>query len=208
MPNSCLVRGVQFIRLIGMFFERVWEIAVRKEDVYAQDLTTMISDSRSMLDGISVECYNKSSDIPTDDLGLLDRFNTKEMMMAYFTKYFDRGWCLWLAKKDGKVVSRVWTIIGGDKVNGFYCGVPILANDAVIMAGETFAKFRGRSYMAAMRRLVCEKLRDTGVSRVYSAAHIRNKAAQKSQAKSAIRIGTVRHLRFFKRYMVMWYNNS
>ena len=208
MPNDYHNRAVQFLRLIKTFLKRVWEIMVRKEVLYVQDLTTMDADSGLILNGISVECYTKPSDIPADDIELLKRFKTKEMVMAYFAEGFDRGSCLWLAKKDGRVVSRVWTIIGGAKVNGFYCGHPILSNDAIIMAGETFFEFRGRRYMAAMRRLVCEKLRDAGVTRVYSAAHIRNKAAQRSQAKSATRIGVTRHLRFFKWYIVLWCKDS
>lgn len=195
-----------WVRLTKLFLAKATERINRKEYMYLLDLNTIGDVNPFLEDGIVVESFTKASDIPPNDMEQLVKLKSDEILSGFLSSFFDRGATIWLAKKDGRIVSLLWSKIGG--FNGFWMGHPICPNDAILVAGETFPEFRGRNYFAMMIRVMCGKLKEAGISRAYGAAHINNRASQKSQSKVWKRIGAVRYFGVFKWYVAIWDKNS
>lgn len=209
MAISLFIRKVRWYhnkhgwaKLIKLAAMKVRDCINKKEYINLLDLNTLKVDNTLKQDGITVECYNQESDIPANDMEQLIKLKSEEILLPFLNKFFNRGATIWLAKKDGCIVSLIWSLNGG--FNGFYTGMPICPNDTVIFAGETFPEFRGRNYFAIMIILICEKLKLAGISRAYVAAHINNKASQKAQSKILKRIGAVRYFQLNNWHIVVW----
>jgi len=193
-------------KLIKLAAMNVLDRINKKEYMYLLDLNKLEVDNAFKQKGVMVECYNKESDIPANDMEQLIKLKSKEILLPFLKRFFDRGATLWLAKKDGYIVSLIWSLNGGFK--GFYMGLPICPNETVIMAGQTFSEFRGHSYFAIMIMLICEKLKASGISRAYMGAHVNNKASQRAQAKILKRIGAVRHFHINRWHIAIWDKKS
>lgn len=213
MGITSFIRRVQYYhnkhgwaKLIKLAPIKAWDRINKKEYMYLLDLHTLENDNSLTQDGVVVECYNKVSDIPAKDMEQLINLKSKEILFPFLNNFFNRGATLWLAKKDLSIVSLIWSLNGG--FNGFWMGMPMWPNDAIIFAGETFPEFRGRNYFAIMIILICKKLRLAGISRAYGAAHLNNKASQKAQSRIWKRIGAVRYFNLTKWHIVIWDKSS
>lgn len=213
MGISTLIKKVQWYhakhgwaRLINLAIMKTWDRINKKEYMYFLDLNTLEVDNTLKRNGVTVECYNKESDISANDIEQLTKLKSKEILLRFLNRFFNRGAILWLAKRKGEIVGLIWSLNGG--FEGFWVGIPICPKDAIILAGETFPEFRGRNYFAIMIILICEKLKATGISRAYGAAHIHNKASQKAQSKIWKRFGAVRHFQISKWHIAIWDKKS
>lgn len=194
------------IRLIRLSFQKALTWINRKEVLYCLDLNTIEADSGPLGDGVTVDCYHKAYDIPLADMEQLVRLKGKEVLTTFLESFFGRSASLWLMRENGKIASLVWSKVGG--FSGYYMGVPIFPNDAIMMAGETFPDFRGRRFISALMRAICESLKKNGISRVYGGAHVSNVASQRAQSKAWRRIGVLRHFGLAKWHIAIWDKNS
>ena len=195
------------VHLIKLFLERNWQRFNKKEFMYLLDLKTMSVDNSILRGNISVESYSSQEDIPSKEMEQLVKLKSIEILRPALRSFFDRCATLWLAKQDDKPVSLCWTITGGFK--GYYSGLHVWHDEAIILAVETFSKFRGHNYCPIMIDLICERLKEGGISRVYIGTHIKNNPMQRSLSKTnAKRIGAVRYCGILKWYIVIWDKNS
>ena len=179
-----------------------WSIIDKKEYIYLLDFNTLEVGNTLKHDGIVVESYYKISDIPANDMAQLIKLKSKEILLPFLNSFFNRSARLWIAKKDDGIASVIWTLNGG--FNGFYMGIPICPNETIFLAGETFSEFRGHNYLAIVMILICEILKQSGIIRAYSGAHMKNKASQKAQSKIFKRIGAVRYFQLHNWQFVIW----
>lgn len=195
-----------WIKLTKLFLKRIWWRLNNKVVMYYFDLSMMEVDKSILRENVFVESYEKMQDIPLNDLEILTKLKSKEILLPFLKKFFDRGAILWLTKEDGKLVNLIWTLVGG--FNGYYEGLPIVSSDAIFLATETFPEYRGRSILRITIILVCLKLKERGIARVYSVSNINNDISVRSQAKVLKRMGTVRSFGFIKWYIAIWDKKS
>ncbi|MFH1335122.1 MAG: hypothetical protein ABII96_01260 [Candidatus Zixiibacteriota bacterium] len=191
-----------WLKLTKLSLERIWWHLNDKGVMYYLDLSTMEVDKSLLRENVFVESYEKMQDIPLKDIEILTELKSKEILMVFLKRLVDRGATLWLTKEDGKLVNVIWTLVGG--LNGYYEGLPIVSSDVIFLAGETFPEYRGRSILRITISLVCLKLKERGISRVYSVPNIKNDISVRSQSKVLKRMGTVRSFGFFKWYIAIW----
>jgi len=189
-------------KLVSLAAMNIRDRMNKKEYMYCLDLNTLEFDNTIKKSGVTVESFNKELDIPANDMEQLITLKSKEILLPFLNKFFNRGATIWLAKKDGCIVGLVWSLNGG--FNGFWMGMPICPHDTIMIAGETFPEFRGRNYFAIMIILICEKLKLTGTSRAYGASHINNMASQKAQSKIWKRVGAVRYCQLRNWHIAVW----
>lgn len=213
MGITSLIRRVQWYhnkhgwsKLIWLGVAKTWDRVNKKEYINFLDLHSLEVDDTFKQAGVNVGCFSKESDIPDNDIEQLIKHKNKEILSQFLSRFFKRGATLWLAKKDGDIVSLIWSLNGG--FSGFYTGIPICPNDTIVFAGETFPEFRGHNYFAMMILLICEQLKLGGMSRVYVAAHINNKESQKAQSKILKRIGAVRYFQLSNYHIAIWDKKS
>jgi hypothetical protein len=195
-----------WLKLIKLFLQRIYWQFNDKSVVYTLDLKTMEINKSILRENMNVESYYKIEDIPFVDMENLIKLKNKHILMAFLKSFFERGATLWLTKEEGILVSLIWTSIGG--FSSYYDGIQIFPDDVVFHAGETFLEFRGHNILAIMIWLVCKKLKEEGISRVYSATHIKNKASVRSQEKVLKRIGAVRCFNILKWQIAIWDKNQ
>jgi hypothetical protein len=195
------------IELLKLFIVKNWRRLNNKGIMYLFDLKTMPTDRDMSRQGIAVACYKAAADIPINDMTHLIDLKSKEILLPFLKSFFDRGATLWLGKDGEKIVSLCWTKVGG--FQAYYSGLIIWPDEAIILAVETFSEFRGLNYCPVMIGLICKKLKEYGVSRVYIGTHIKNISMQRSLSKTnAKRIGIVRTYKLFNRYITIWNEES
>lgn len=188
--------------LIKLFLQKIYFTVNEKDAVFALDLKTEKIDQSLSRENIRVERYRSIGDIPSEDMEELIRLKNRDILMPFLKSFFERGADLWLTKEDGALVSLIWTSIGG--FSAYYNGIQVLPNDVVFHAGETFKDYRGRNLLAIMMCKVCVRLQEEGISRAYSASHIKNNPSVKSQAKVLKMVGSVRCYNILKWQIAIW----
>ena len=128
MAISLFIRKVRWYhnkhgwaKLIKLAAMKVRDCINKKEYINLLDLNMLEVDNTLKQDGVTVECYNKESDIPANDMKQLIKLKSEELLLAFLNKFFTRSATIWLAKKDGCIVSLIWSLNGG--FNGFYTGM-------------------------------------------------------------------------------------
>jgi len=151
---------------------------------------------------LTVKRYDAIDDIPEEEMAQLVQLKGKDLLSRFLRSFFERGAHLWIAKLGTEVVGVQWTLVAG--FNGFY-SMPISKNEIIICAVEVFPSFRGRGIWPAMISLVNAYLEKQGFVRSYVKIKLWNKASLRSIGKTnARRIGTVRTLRVWNKYVSVW----
>lgn len=207
-----LPRGVRilfwYLRKHGLLgatriaISKFWRIFSSKEAVFVYDLQECQFDSWEGPTNLRIKRYGAIDDIPEDEMAQLVQLKGKDLLMRFLCKFFERGAKLWIAKLESEVVGLQWTTVAG--FNGFY-SMPILQNETIVCAVEVFPAFRGRGIWPAMMSSVNSYYKKQGIARSYVKIKLWNKPSLKSIAKTnARRIGTVRTLRVWNKYVSVW----
>lgn len=187
------------IRIAAYRFLRIFS---NKEAVFVYDLQEYQLDGWEGLTHLTIKRYGAIDDIPENEMVQLVQLKGKDLLVRFLHKFFEKGAELWIAKLESEVVGVQWTIVAG--FNGFY-SMPILQNETIICAVEVFPAFRGRGIWPAMMSLVNSYHKKQGIARSYVKIKLWNKPSLKSIAKTnARRIGTVRTLRVWNKYVSVW----
>lgn len=181
---------------------RLLRIFSNKEAVFVYDLQESRLDGLEGPTHLTIKRYGAIDDIPKDEMVQLVQLKGKDLLLGFLRSFFERGAHLWIAKLESKVVGVQWTIVAG--FNGFY-SMPILKNEIIVCAVEVFPTFRGRGIWPAMISLLNTYLKKQGFARSYVKIKLWNKPSLKSIAKTnARRIGTVRTLKVWNKYVSVW----
>jgi len=196
-----------FMSLAKLACIQIWKSYFDNREVFFfLDLCRGDLDTAGNEKGLYVQAYKTADLIPHGDMNQLSQIKGKAVLSRFLESFFRRGAVLWLTKMEGTVVGVQWTLIGG--FEGFY-SVPLSSTDAILLAAEVFPGFRGMNIYSRMARLTFTKLREEKVSRVYWKVHRTNKSSLRCSDKTgAKRIGTVRTISMFNRWITIWDKKS
>lgn len=116
----------------------------------------------------------------------------------------EKGANLWLLRVEHKLAALIWSIRG--KMTEPYF-LPLMADDAVLFAAETFPDYRGRGLYPLLVECVFGELKKQKVVRVYGMAATWNAASLRGLAKTRFRhYGKASMLHLQDKTITVWYH--
>ena len=144
------------LKTISHAFVKFWkEFINNREVMFYVDLNDMKKRNLNFPKNLIVEFYANIEDIPQKYMEQLIELKSKEILLTFLKRFFQRNASLWLGILDNNLVGIKWTIIGG--FDGFW-SLPITSNDVIVFSTEVLSDFRGQGINPAMLKLIFSKL--------------------------------------------------
>lgn len=173
-------------RLLKLIFKYIVDHWIRKSVyVFMVDLTKNDFVEPDFNDPIKVVVYSSIKEIPQSDIDQLQILMGPGRAQPFLKHFFLYGARLWLSSVDNKIIGLRWTLQGG--FSGFYC-MPIQMNEVVTLAGQIFDHYRGRGFFGKINSFMLYKMRNEGISRVYTGVHCRNASMLRAVRKARLQM--------------------
>jgi len=187
-------------------WDRIWHNVNNNDYLYVYDLQNNVIPNITSEQDLSVQSFIDFDSIPPGILEQLIQNKAKDIVIPFLKRFFKKGAILWVALKQNTVLGLQWTQTGAKKR---FHSIPLLDNDAIILASEVFVQYRGRNIWPSLMRQTLLQLLDSGIRRVYIMTNVNNKSMQRSIRKTGAKLlGAVRTISLFGNYVSVWNKKS
>jgi len=191
------------INTIHRIFQKIKDLPFWKPEIlFFVDLAKLENKERTIPNNFRIECLKSEDEIFREDLVVIFKNISEEIMRYFMEERFSQGAFLWLIKVDGAPAGYIWSIERRTIRPHYF---PLTADDVHLFDNLIFEKFRGRSINSVLINYVLTELKRDGLVRAFIETNITNTSEIRSLSKAGFqKYGLSRKCHVGERNFVIW----